>query len=94
MSIGADEPVLDKDKGCKDARSVFACDFIKGLRTLPKPIFGARDFHQMEIFPIGGSNQQMPEMKEIANSGDEGGEFIFARAEAQEAGRKLEAQCS
>jgi uncharacterized caspase-like protein len=93
MSSGGNEPVLDKGcKESKDAHSVFACAFIKGLRTFPEAIFGARDFHQMEIIPIGGRTQQMPEIKEIANSGHDGGEFIFARVEAQEVGKRLESQ--
>lgn len=39
---------------------------------------------------VSGRAQQQPERKEIADSGHEGGEFVFSKAEAQEAGRRIE----
>jgi hypothetical protein len=89
MSSGGNEPVLDA--GCKESadHSIFACAFLKGLREFSDSVFGARDFHQSQIFPIGGRTKQEPQFKELADSGHDGGEFIFARVEAQKAGREV-----
>ena len=91
ISSGGTEPVLDA--GCREdaAHSVFACAFLTALAKADQPIFSSGELHHMYLLPlVSGRAQQQPERKEIADSGHEGGEFVFSKAEAQEAGRRIE----
>ena len=91
ISSGGTEPVLDA--GCREnaAHSVFACAFLTALEKADQPIFSSGELHHMYLLPlVSGRVQQQPERKEIADSGHEGGEFVFSKAEAQEAGRRIE----
>jgi uncharacterized caspase-like protein len=91
ISSGGTEPVLDA--GCREnaAHSVFACAFLTALDKADQPIFSSGELHHMYLLPlVSGRVQQQPERKEIADSGHEGGEFVFSKADAQEAGRRIE----
>lgn len=91
ISSGGTEPVLDA--GCREdaAHSVFACAFLNALAKADQSIFSSGELHHMYLLPlVSGRAQQQPERKEIADSGHEGGEFVFSKAEAQEAGRRIE----
>jgi uncharacterized caspase-like protein len=91
ISSGGDEPVLDG--GCGE-HSIFACNFMKALKEIKRPIFSSGELYQDHLKYVGGKAQQQPLHKELSNSGHDGGEFIFARVEAQAAGRALEAQAA
>jgi formylglycine-generating enzyme required for sulfatase activity len=76
MTSGNLTPV--SDDGSK-GHSVFAYQFLKTLKDNEKPYLTPRDIYQ-KIGPIVRNNsEQMPIIKPILNTGDEGGEFLFIR---------------
>jgi hypothetical protein len=91
ISSGGTEPVLDRGCPESDEHSVFACAFLQALKQIKDPVFSSGELHHMYLLPrVSGRVPQQPERKELADSGHDNGEFIFARIEAQAAGRELE----
>lgn len=88
IASGGVEPVLDK--GCGE-HSVFACSFLKGLNEMKTPLFSSGDLFEQHIKFISGKVDQQPERQAIKDSNHDNGEFIFARVEAQEKGKAVDA---
>ena len=92
ISSGALEPVLDE--GC-DSHSIFACAFLSGLRSMDTPIFSSGELFVKFIRPrVGGRADQDPQWDKLSGSApdENSGEFIFARRQALDKGKSLEAK--
>jgi hypothetical protein len=77
MASGGNEPV--SDSGGK-GHSIFADSFIKALQDIESRTFTADElFYQYVRSRVAGRSEQVPEYKEIRNSGHEGGDFIFIK---------------
>lgn len=77
MSSGGNEPVAD---GGGKGHSIFADSFLGALRTFEEQVFTAEElFHRQIKSRVAGKSDQVPEYKQIRNSGDEGGDFVFVR---------------
>lgn len=77
MASGGNEPV--SDSGGK-GHSIFADSFIKALKDIEPKTFTADElFYQHVRSRVAGRSDQVPEYKEIRNSGHEGGDFIFIK---------------
>jgi len=77
MASGGNEPV--SDSGGK-GHSIFADSFIKALKDIEPKTFTADElFYQHVRSRVAGRSDQIPEYKEIRNSGHEGGDFIFIK---------------
>jgi len=81
MASGGNEPVSDSDTG---GRSVFAAAFIEALSEAgPEVLFTAEElFHGRIKAIVAGDSQRVPQYHDIRNSGHEGGDFVFLRADA------------
>jgi formylglycine-generating enzyme len=78
MSSGGNEPVADSGGS---GNSVFAYAFLKALGEMDKDRFTADElFHGSVKAVVAGKSDQVPEYKDIRNSGHEGGDFIFQLA--------------
>ncbi len=81
MASGGNEPV--SDSGGK-GHSIFADSFIKALKDIETKTFTADElFYQHVRSRVAGRSDQVPEYKEIRNSGHEGGDFIFIKKQYQ-----------
>lgn len=77
MSSGGNEPVAD---GGGKGHSIFADSFLGALKTFEEQVFTAEElFHRQIKSRVAGKSEQVPEYKQIRNSGDEGGDFVFVR---------------
>ncbi len=77
MSSGGNEPVTD---GGGKGHSIFAASFLGALRTFEEQVFTAEElFHRQIKSRVAGKSDQVPEYKQIRNSGDDGGDFVFVR---------------
>jgi TPR repeat protein len=76
MSSGGDDPVSDNGP---DGHSVFANAILKGLEHENDSMFGAWDLFSSVRKQVAGNSEQIPQYEAIHNSGDDGGDFIFAR---------------
>jgi hypothetical protein len=77
MASGSREPVED---GGAPGHSVFAQAFIQGLSEMNEPRFPASDlFYRYVRRKVGGNSPQLPQYGSIRESGDQLGDFIFAR---------------
>ncbi len=77
MSSGGTEPVLDQ--GC-DGHSIFSCALLSGLRKIETSVFSASELFRNHVeATVGGSVQQVPQYKELRESGHKGGDVIFSR---------------
>jgi hypothetical protein len=75
MSSGGDEPV--SDSGCP-GHSIFACVLLEDLEKPQWNSFTGQDlFNQIQVSVVGRS-RQTPYYKYIADSGHDGGDFIFS----------------
>jgi hypothetical protein len=93
MSSGAVDPVPDEG-GC-DKHSVFGCAFLEGLRDMDMSIFSSGDLYVKYVMPrVGGRSDQNPQWARLAGStpDENSGEFIFARIQAIEMGKAVEAK--
>lgn len=76
MASGGDEPVSDGGAG---GHSVFANAILQGLVDIPENEFTAADLFQRVQPRVAGRSEQMPQYSLLRNSGDEFGDFVFAR---------------
>ncbi|MBF0396725.1 MAG: caspase family protein [Desulfobacterales bacterium] len=77
MASGGNEPV--SDSGGK-GHSIFADSFLKALAEIELNTFTADEIFYKSIRSlVAGRSEQVPEYKEIRNSGHEGGDFIFIK---------------
>jgi TPR repeat protein len=76
MSSGGDDPVSDNGP---DGHSVFANAILKGLEHENDSMFGAWDLFSSVRKQVADNSEQIPQYEAIHNSGDDGGDFIFAR---------------
>lgn len=76
MSSGGDDPVSDNGP---DGHSIFASAILKGLQQQDASLFGAWDLFSSVRKTVAGNSEQIPQYEAIHNSGDDGGDFIFAR---------------
>ena len=80
LSSGGVEPVTD---GGGAVNSVFAEALIQGLSAAEDQAFSAGTlFHDHIRVRVGGRARQTPLYNAIANSGDEGGDFVFIKSAA------------
>ncbi|HPL67878.1 MAG TPA: caspase family protein, partial [Smithellaceae bacterium] len=77
MASGGNEPVSDSGGM---GNSIFADSLIKALNNIEHKTFTADElfYHQVRS-RVAGKSEQVPEYKEIRNSGHEGGDFIFVK---------------
>ena len=78
MSSGGDEPVLDA--GCKgEKHSIFACVLLDSLEHPEASRFTGQELFNTVQVRVVGRSSQTPYYKIIADSGHDGGDFIFSR---------------
>ena len=78
MSSGGDEPVLDA--GCKgEKHSIFACVLLDSLEHPDASRFTGQELFNTVQVRVVGRSSQTPYYKVIADSGHDGGDFIFSR---------------
>ena len=76
MASGGNEPVSDSGGG--NRHSIFADSLLKALKGIDQREFTADElFYQQIRSRVAGKSDQVPEYKEIRNSGHEGGDFVF-----------------
>jgi TPR repeat protein/uncharacterized caspase-like protein len=79
MASGSMEPVED---GGAPGHSIFANALLEGLQQAPDPQFSASDlFYAYVKRKVAGTSRQLPQYGSIRDSGDQLGDFIFARVE-------------
>jgi TPR repeat protein len=77
MASGGLEPVADAGGS---GHSVFASAFLRGLQQAEDPEFTAIDIFYTSIRrQVAGRSSQLPEYSTLRNSGDDDGDFVFAR---------------
>jgi hypothetical protein len=77
MASGGNEPVSDSGGS---GHSIFADSFIKALEGMESKAFTADELFYRHIRSrVAGKSDQVPEYKEIRNSGHEGGDFVFIK---------------
>jgi hypothetical protein len=80
MASGGLEPVADAGGS---GHSVFASAFLRGLEQAQEPEFTAIDVFYTSIRrQVAGRSSQLPEYSTLRNSGDDDGDFVFARLRA------------
>ena len=78
MSSGGDEPVLDA--GCGgEKHSIFACVLLDSLEHPDASRFTGQELFNSVQVRVVGRSPQTPYYKLIADSGHDGGDFIFSR---------------
>jgi formylglycine-generating enzyme required for sulfatase activity len=85
MASGGNEPVADA--GGRGNHSVFASAFLTALNDPDRSVFTAEELFLGRVKVIvAGRSDQLPRYSSIRNSGDEGGDFVFqlARADQEE----------
>jgi len=81
MASGGDEPVSDSGA---NGHSVFANAVLKALQKEEAPVFSAEElFYASVRKQVAGNADQIPKYTHVRNSGDDDGDFIFARKGAQ-----------
>jgi len=74
---GGNEPVMDT--GISNQHSVFAYYFLDRLKQNQDKYLTVSTLFERIKIPITNSSQQTPQCKQIHNTGDEGGEFVFVK---------------
>lgn len=77
LASGGNEPVADGGAG---DHSIFAGAFLRSLTEESKSEFAVREIISELQESVGGRSAQLPELDPIANSGHDGGGFVFTRA--------------
>jgi hypothetical protein len=76
MTSGNRTPVMDAGS---EGHSIFAFHFLKALENNDKPFLTPREMYTKIGPAVRNNSEQMPVCLPIRNTGDEGGEFVFAR---------------
>jgi len=80
LSSGGDEPVTDIGG---EGHSIFAQAFLDGLRLMDEDRFTANELYETYVKrKVAGRSDQDPHYFPLARSGDDGGDFVFARVSA------------
>lgn len=85
LAAGNTEPVPDGG-GAGGQTSPFAAAFLDGLRRMDGDVFSAQQLFAQFIEPAISSADQEPVWSPIESTGHEGGDFVFVRTAAVEAG--------
>jgi TonB family protein len=76
LASGGNEPVADGGGG---GHSVFASAFLRALQRMDQQEFAVEELFQEVRVSVAGQSAQLPQLEQVRNSGDDGGEFVFTR---------------
>jgi len=79
MTSGNREPVSDSGS---EGHSVFAYQFLKALKNNKKSYLSTQEIYTRIAPVISNNSEQTPVCRPIRNTGDQGGEFVFAQETA------------
>jgi hypothetical protein len=75
IASGGNEPVAD---GGAEGHSIFTAAVLRGLKELNGYAFSAEDLFQWYVRErVAGNSRQTPRFAAMANSGNDGGDFVF-----------------